>query len=277
MNASTKSTDRNRPVVVLLGWLGCQPKHINRYRRIYESIGWDSLVRIGNPRSVIAAVIEGPHSRAGTPLQSEMRHLAIDILQNLQAIQPPQFAIHAFSNNGCFLWEWIRYILFDRGPSQQLPAKFNLDIHNLRQRLVGVVFDSGPAFYDGNVGALRSALQHVSSPTERSRLLEQSDSIDANLAEQRFSEFWKGLCNDSTGTPQLYLFSQIDKLASANHLEKLIACRRRILGKDAIWKHKFVDSNHCSHLLKYSDEYEQLVKQFISFCCGQCNCARSKL
>ena len=62
MNPQNQSVN-NRPAVVLAGWLGCQPRHLRRYSEMYDCIGWDSLVRIGSPRSVITATTEVRVSR----------------------------------------------------------------------------------------------------------------------------------------------------------------------------------------------------------------------
>mmetsp|Transcript_19847 Transcript_19847/g.42589 ORF Transcript_19847/g.42589 Transcript_19847/m.42589 type:complete len:282 (+) Transcript_19847:112-957(+) len=260
----------NRPVVVLAGWLGCQPRHLRRYRQMYDCIGWDSLVRIGSPRSVVAAMTEGP---SGQPSQSEMQHFAIHTLQELQKSQPPYFIIHMFSNNGCFLWEWIRLLLF--GEHSSLSTYSYIDVHKLGQRLVGIIFDSAPAYYHGEMNYIQSALEYVPSTTERCRLLEITKSLKVKTVKQRFGDFWSGLRDNSADVPQLYLYSECDKLAAVDQLEKFLLFRERILGKENVWKHNFLDSDHCCHLLKYPEEYGRIVKQFLSFCitksCGMCN------
>mmetsp|Transcript_16221 Transcript_16221/g.35055 ORF Transcript_16221/g.35055 Transcript_16221/m.35055 type:complete len:284 (-) Transcript_16221:809-1660(-) len=265
MSLNLSATTDNKPVVVLAGWLGCQPRNLRRFSQMYKRMGSDTIQRIASPRSVVAAMTKGP---SGHSSQLEMEQLAINILQELQTIQPPYFTLHLFSNNGCFLWEWIRYLLFGQD-SPLSCADSNVDVHNLRLKLVGVVFDSAPAYYDGNTDTLESALHYVSSSTERNNLLEITKSLDVNVVKQRFDNFWSSLCNDSTDIPQLYLYSQCDKLASAEHLEKLIAHRKEFMGERKIWKHMFLDSEHCCHILKYPEEYDELIKQFLSFCTSQ--------
>ena len=253
--------DRGRGVVVLAGWLGCHSRNLRRYSEMYkQQMGIKSLIRISSPRSVVDAMTEGPSSSSQS---SEMRNLAINTLKELQSLQPPFIIFHIFSNNGCFFWEWIRYLLFDN--EQDSISSANIDVQGLRQKIVGVVFDSAPAYYDGKVHILQSALDYVSPETERNHLVNITKSLNPNVVQQRFRNFWNGMYNDSTNIPQLYLYSQCDKLASAEHIEQLIAHRKDMVGKRKIWKHMFLNSDHCCHLLKYPEEYQGLIKCFVSF------------
>jgi len=258
----------NKPVVILAGWLGCHPRNLRRYNQLYNSLGWDTIVQIASPRSIVTSMSEGPSY--SHPSSSEMQHLAINTLKELHVLQPPYFIIHIFSNGGCFLWECIRYILYEQDTSQQMSTTTHnnsIDISNLRQKLIGVIFDSAPGYYDGRIDDLQSALEYVSSNIERKDLLTMTKTLEQNVVRQRFAEFWNGLSNDSTNIPQLYLFSQCDNLASSKHIEMLIEYRKDEIGmKRKIWKHKFLDSDHCCHLLKYPQEYSKSIKEFLSFC-----------
>ena len=155
--------DRGRGVVVLAGWLGCHSRNLCRFSEMYNQMGIKSLIRISSPRSVVDAMTEGPSSSSSQ--SSEMINLAINTLKELQSLQPPFIIFHIFSNNGCFFWEWIRYLLFDN--EQDSISSANIDVQGLRQKIVGVVFDSAPAYYDGKVHILQSALDYVSPETER--------------------------------------------------------------------------------------------------------------
>ena len=257
----------NKPVVILAGWLGCHPRNLRRYSKLYNSLGWDMIIQIASPKSIVTTMSEGP-SYSQPSSSSEMQHLAINTLKELQALQPPYFIIHIFSNGGCFLWECIRYILYEQDTLQQLSSTHNsIDVSNLQQKLIGVIFDSAPGYYDGRIDDLQSALEYVSSDIERKDLLTMTKSLDQNVVHQRFTEFWNGLSNDSTNIPQLYLYSQYDHLTSVKHIEMLIECRKDLIGmKGKIWKHPFLDSEHCCHLLKYPQEYSKSIKEFLAFC-----------
>lgn len=258
--------ETGKPVAVLAGWLGCQPRNLRRYSDMYDRFGWATVIGIGSPRSVVAAMTEGPTYCQTS--QSDMKSLAITLLRELQTIQPPHFVFHIFSNNGCFLWEWIRFLLFEQSSSSSC-FDSTVDIHNLKRKLIGVVFDSAPAYYDGKIDTLRSALRYVPSSMERKHLLKIASTLDPRMVKQRFDDFWSGLCNDSTDTPQIYIYSQNDQLASAKEIDRLIAFRRDTIERRKIWKHVFLRSEHCGHIQSHPEVYSGVIKQFLSFCVGQ--------
>jgi hypothetical protein len=278
----------NKPVVVLAGWLGCQPRNLRRYHDKYDELGWTTVIRIGSPQSVLNAMTMGPSSSSSSDQHtikqssSEMlSSLAISLLTEISSLQPPYFVIHIFSNNGCFLWEWIRYLLFDEKDEEQSPSLLSsLDmttvnnIYNLSRKLIGVIFDSGPVYYNGNIDGLQLALRYI--PTkEKDQLLQIASTIDIHLLKHRFDEFWNGLCNDTTNIPQLYMYSSSDELASAKEIDRLIQYRTNLKqGRNSndIWKYNFTDSEHCGHILKYPEVYYGKVKQFLDFCTTNRTC-----
>ena len=80
---------KNKPVVILAGWLGCHPRSLRRYDQLYKGLGWDTVIQIASPKSVVTSMSEGPsYSHSST-----MQYLAINTLKELQALQPPYFII----------------------------------------------------------------------------------------------------------------------------------------------------------------------------------------
>lgn len=258
--------ETGKPVAVLAGWLGCQPRNLRRYSDMYDRYGWATVIGIGSAQSVVAAMTEGPFSCQTS--ESEMKSLAITILRKLQTIHPSHVVFHIFSNNGCFLWEWFRLLLFEQSLSAS-SFDSTVDIRNLKRKVVGVVFDSSPANYKGKTDTLRSALKYVPSLTERIHLLNIASTLDPHVVKQRFNDFWGGLSNDSTETPQLYFYSESDELASAKEIERLIAYRIGLCGRSKIWNQVFQNSEHCGHIQKHPEVYHGAIERFLSFCIGQ--------
>lgn len=264
MNSGISMCATRKPVVVLAGWLGCQPRHLRRYIEMYSGIGWQPIVRIGNPQAVVAALSHGPSSNDQSSSQSEMKIVSLNLLQELRTLQPPLIAFHIFSNNGCFLWEWVRHLIFER---TDWSSSSSVDSNTVKEKIIGVIFDSAPAYYDGNASEIQTAFQYLDSTAEKERLLEITQTLDPQLMKQRFDNYWSGLRNDTINIPQLYLYSEHDALTSAQHLEELIAYRTEVMReKNIIWKHAFTESAHCAHLLKYPQEYTESVTQFLNFC-----------
>lgn len=280
-----------RPVAVLLGWLGCQPKNLRRFVNLYNDKGWDSIVRVASPESVIAAIQQGPSNeqvRPQTNLSSQCGHLqpsnltkemclqAFDILHELESRQCSQFIVHIFSNGGCFLWEWMAHILMQQH-RKILCNNSTIDVQKLRNRLAGCVFDSSPANYEGRPDGIVSALQHVTPIAEKNRLLEIAGKVDTSTVNARHDKFWDKLCNDHCfGVPELYMYSENDQLTLHKPLQKLITRRHDLLGKGNVWVNNFVDSEHCAHLLKYPEQYDSVLGQFIASCSSR-NFITSKL
>jgi hypothetical protein len=193
-----------------------------------------------------------------------MYHQATDVLQELQSRQCPHFIVHIFSNGGCFLWEWISHLLL-----QPHRDDLGINVQSLRGRLVGRVFDSSPANYEGRPDGIIHALQHITPTTEKNRLLQMAKKVDAYQVNLRHEEFWNKMCtNHDVTVPELYLYSENDSLTSLAPLQKLICKRREILGKDNVWTHNFLDSEHCCHLLKYPNMYDSILGKFIGSCSG---------
>ena len=265
------SRSNSAPIVILAGWLGCHPNNLQRHVQMYDRLGYNTLIRIASPESVLHAMVNGPSSHRNNDMctSSEMEHIAINTLQHIEQLQPPHFIIHIFSNNGCFLWEWIRHILY------------NQSSYNLQDKLIGIIFDSAPAYYHGKIDGLQSALAYVGNKEQRDKLINMARSLNPNQVKQRHSDFWNGLCDDPYGSeniPQLYLYSDCDPLANVKYLEELISYRRQQMNKsERIWSHKFASSNHCGHLKKYPAEYEQSVRNFLEFCTAADGCERSRL
>ena len=264
----------SRPVAVLLGWLGCQPRNLRRFAQLYDNRGWDTTVHIASPESVIAAIQQAPCCKQATSqislqtddLTTELYHQTLDILNELQSRQCPQFILHIFSNGGCFLWEWITHILIE-GHQFITWKDYSINTQNLRSRLVGCVFDSSPANYEGRPHGIVSALQHISPPSEKARLINMAKKVDSSTVMKRHNEFWNNMCNHRRlSVPELYLYSENDRLTPYKPLQKLIDKRKEVLGEENIWVCDFIDSDHCGHLLKYPKQYDSILRQFIAAC-----------
>lgn len=251
--------DGRRPVVLLCGWLGASNRSLRRYKLLYSQLGFDCLSKIAPPGSVVAAVTRQPGAN------TELDQLAIATLQELQDCDCSSFFVHLFSNSGCFLWETIRYLLFKAGP----PSIDGVDRRVVdASKLRGVIFDSSPAHYT-DLSSLEAALRHVSPEGERLNAARSVTSIDTEKARRRFFHFWSGIANDRRDTPQMFLYSKHDRLASTEHIEALIEQRKSTIGGARIFHHNFRDSEHCCHLLRYPEMYERDLKSFVGFCLQQ--------
>ena len=137
-----------KTVVVLLGWLGAQPKSLRRYETLYRTLlqpplphrdrsSSSSHVTASTTTAVIQTYIAPPFTIVQSVLGDEpicvpfdwpqnhsycrnirtVQDLAWNILQDIHnnihhnVSSSNHIYIHAFSNGGCFVWEKIRQIL----------------------------------------------------------------------------------------------------------------------------------------------------------------------
>lgn len=92
--------DGKTPVVLLLGWLGCQDKHLKKYSKIYEERGLITM-RYTAPMD---ALFFRP---------SKLRDIGGEILKTLDKHQLDDhpFLVHGFSNGGSYCFRYISALI----------------------------------------------------------------------------------------------------------------------------------------------------------------------
>ena len=295
----SNSNKSERPVVVLAGWLGCQPRNLRRYKELYENLGWEVIIKIATPPMVVLASIVRPspitkeeyglcidtpndnkndhHQIRIMKAEYSMTDVAINILRQIMTLDCPIFIVHVFSNGGCFLWEKIRQILYTRTIQTTNSTIHENDIYyivdKIRNKLGGVVFDSSPASFANNPNLIFNAMKY--SPfLERWKLYSYmfarkkvlGDKKESIIRLTRANDYWCGMRNCISNVPQLYIYSQNDHLTPFHPLDELVYHRQRELGNDIIHSLKFQDSPHCSHLRSHPKEYTEAIQSFIHKC-----------
>lgn len=265
-----------RPVVVLAGWLGCQSKSLRRYEVLYQKFGFDVLSRIASPTMVVSSA-SAPSAWGTTTTDrsrrrknlscrppTTMQQFGWDVVQELYTSQCSIVVFHGFSNGGCFLWESIRDILacaHDDDDDYEI-------VRSLRSKIVGVVFDSSPAYFmPGESDKLDEALQYC-TVQERLQVKEYQlmNPVDLYDAKLRAAAYWEMMRNDPWDVRQLYLYSKDDALTPYLPLEELVHYRRQLIGNNRIFSKSWQSSPHCTHLLTHQNEYEQALESFLHAC-----------
>jgi hypothetical protein len=275
-----------RPLVVLAGWLGCQPRSLRRYEALYAKLGFGVVTRIATPKMVVMSVLQEspitlPPEWPGKRRRLEtMQDLAWDTLREVDNTQCSAILIHAFSNGGCFLWEQVRNILKTRTENQEVDFK----LQAIQSKLSGVVFDSSPAFYSPrSVSPLLVSLHHCTLRERIGAYAELMLHLPTMLGyyrlselERRTTEYFESMRNDPSDTPQLYLFSKDDALTQYGPIKELARHRQHLFGRERILLREWESSPHCGHLLKHPVEYEAAVSTFADLCLNR-DTPRSKL
>jgi hypothetical protein len=243
-----------RPLVVLSGWLGCQPRSLRRYAELYKRLGLDVVTCIATPHMVVRASQSSPFLSEESALKGSIQALSWDIFQNVQ--ERHVWFFHAFSNGGCFVWEQVRMIVE----------------HQSATKPAGVIFDSAPANYHGKDN-LAKAFTYCSW-TEQAAMRLQVLWGGAPMRQEREARaqlFWNTLRHDEWNTRQLYLCSHDDALTDFKDLAELVRYRQELLGKDRVWLKDWESSPHCTHLLKHPESYRLTVETFVDHCLREDN------
>lgn len=269
----------NRPFVVLLGWLGCQPKHLRRYEALYK--GFEIYSRIASPAQVIRATLTQPTNETLhapltwpniPPVSSNafftsptIEDFAWDILAEMEASEAPVFFLHIFSNGGGFVWEALARILAN---SHKFPGPVCKRLLSIENRIAGVIVDSAPSL---DFSRLPQAVAWVSWRDQLATLLRadpawfyrwwwnwNSPATKAWM-KQRSDTYWHVWTENpvTVRLPMLFLYSENDTLCSPQAIGQIIQTLPNARG--ICWK----ESIHCGHLLRHQDEYEDAVQHFI--------------
>ena len=173
-------------LVVIGGWLGCQPRHLKRYETLYNSLGFDSKSFVVSPISVVDStlsplqnrIIQIPSSdqwppppppppppnnssnnvsecNIGAPSScgkfDTIEDLAWKVLGDVYNSKAEIFIFHAFSNGGCFLWESLCQILLlsknHHHQKDRISPEITAVLKELSIKCKGVVFDSCPCWF----------------------------------------------------------------------------------------------------------------------------------
>ena len=274
-----------RPVVVLAGWLGCQSKSLRRYEALYQSFGFGVVSRIATPLMVVTAANgtttttttttvchERPSTRNWQPIQT-IQELGWDIIQSLHHSKCSLVIFHTFSNGGCFLWEQVKTILNtaaldNNNHDHNDTTTTSIMLRSLHSKIVGVVFDSSPAyFHPKDHDTLDNALQYCHWQERLSITLHQwIHPVSPQDANTRATTYWESMRNDPWEIRQLYLYSKDDALTPYQPLEELIEHRRQLFGTHRILTKSWISSPHCTHLMTHPDDYQEAITSFLHLC-----------
>jgi hypothetical protein len=264
-------------LVVIAGWLGSQPKQLRRYEELYEQMGFQTHSRIATPSMIVKTCLDSSskiHMPTNWPPSrnslTSVEDLAWDILARVHETQSKCVIFHVLSNGGCFVWEHIRLIL---GGIHNDPNSDSVQpiLTSIQKSLRGVVFDSCPAT---DVACIDRALEYCSE-TEQADVLRElkQDSLSflrsdssQQLLNARSTVYVDRLGSDDWALPQLYLYSESDHLATAPGIDALVDRRRDLLGKRMIWRRRWKNSPHVSHIREHPSDYKNAVDSFVEFC-----------
>ncbi|OWK64343.1 Transmembrane protein 53-B [Lonchura striata] len=245
---------QGQPVVILLGWAGCQDKYLAKYSAIYSQKGC-TVIRYTAPwRMIFFSETFGIRS-----LQTPARRL-LELLFDYSVENRPVL-FHVFSNGGVMLYRYIVEALHTHEPFQNL-------------RVAGTIFDSAPGRRN-----LRGALRALATVLASMNVLLKyfllftfaSAAVVLRILLYPLTRFmheshYDALLKAPSRWPELYLYSQADLIIKASEVQ-LMASARQQLGVP-VKAVDFSDSAHVSHMRVYPTYYRSLCTTFLSDCVG---------
>ncbi|NXU10110.1 TM53B protein, partial [Pardalotus punctatus] len=252
------STERGpaegQPVVILLGWAGCQDKYLAKYSAIYSQKGC-TVIRYTAPwRMVFFSETFGIRS-----LQTPARQL-LELLFDYSVENRPVL-FHVFSNGGVMLYRYIIEALHTHKPFKNL-------------RVAGTIFDSAPGRRNlrGGLRALATVLVSMNVLLKYFLLFTfASTAVVLRILLYPLTRFlheshYDALLRAPSRWPELYLYSQADLIIKASEVQHMADARQQLgVPVKAV---DFLDSAHVSHMRVYPTYYRSLCMTFLSDCVG---------
>jgi Eukaryotic protein of unknown function (DUF829) len=239
--AFTAGGDPAVPLVIMLSWMGASHRSLARYRSFYEARGYEVHVIMNGLKTAIFP----PASR------KQADHVAAVI--GGQHPDRPVF-VHAFSIGTGIYGLFLDTLKHDLEKAQEV-----------KNKVVGVIFDSGPApIFPRDV----AKGLHTVCPLISKAMWETAASVFFFCTQARKS-FEKGeaaLRTLQIPSPQLYFYSKDDKVIPNIHhaIEEFIDKnkQRGIEVYKTIWE----KSIHATHLKMHPEEYLANLESFVHRC-----------
>ena len=242
-----------KPLVILIGFLGCTPGIIAKYSAVYKAI--DPGIEIVQILPSIPSMLLAHQGWRGRG-SSRVRQ-ACDLM--LERAADSEIIVHLMSNNG--------FVFF---------GSCLLAQPRLSDRISALVFDSAPSYITPRIAAvgLVSALQRVeASPT--ATLSVSASPEDTLLAramtpllrgmERRQQRVWCAWAEAFPRAPHLLLYSRADRVVAAAEVEAFAnahAVRLAALGCACVavpWQ----TAQHCGLLREDASKYSEQVASFL--------------
>lgn len=251
INESNVEQSKKEPVVILLGWAGCENRHIAKYSAIYE-------------KRCVTVSYTAPN-RDIFFRSNNLCHAAeklLEIIVDLDLEAHPIF-VHSFSNGGGLVYRWISETIHSKTEFKQI-------------RLAGAIFDSCP----GKRRLFKGLKVLMMITSKRSAFIKFFfgvaficfvflESVKLKIKEilrlsTIQSTYWQALENDTSTCPQLYLYSKKDDIVSYRDVEDMTAVRiqRGVDIQSICWE----DSGHVAHLVTHRESYIKSCLDFIDYC-----------
>ncbi|XP_029910325.1 transmembrane protein 53 [Myripristis murdjan] len=234
----TPASAQNKPLLLMLPWLGSRPQAVSKYCEIYFRSGFDVLM-------VESEVKEFLWPRLG--LENGAR--VLELLQNERFVTRP-LLVHAFSVGGYTFAQLLVHVSRD---SQKYQA--------LTQRIKGHVYDS---LVVGSLEKMAIGLGKTVFPQWES-LVKQASLLYFEVFKRQTVDYFNisidAFWNTPIAAPALFFFCENDPMSDPRAMEELIDFWQK-RGMDVTAK-KWEDSTHAGHMKRHPQEYLATLETFL--------------
>lgn len=297
-NSQDLVEQNSKPIICLYGWLGCQPKHLDKIEKMYHKLGFKTVSIIP---SITSPLFESSTQRCVDEMLKKINQIEneqtemnehIDTINNesientnefSSKLKPRRYIVHVFSGNG----------IYTMG-KQLLKENKN----GLTRDYIGFIFDSSPpkvdleTFSRGFIAAIKSNYKYIEKITNLFKNTKSNNKIQPTddsyydipfltpLIKLFFKIFLERytiqyekfklevLSLIATNTPTMFIYSRNDIVVRSKDIEEFIEIIKE-RGVTDIEKLYFLNSGHIMHFKENPVEYEIKVSQFVKKCIKQ--------
>ncbi|GAB2231820.1 hypothetical protein Droror1_Dr00010835 [Drosera rotundifolia] len=268
--------------VVLLGWLGADPRHMRKYAELYTSRGFGVATFAVSVSNVLWFDMG---SRMGERVGQFVNQLVSWLSEGKKDGPERCLVFHTFSNTGWLVYgnilgrlqsrpeiiEKIRGCIVDSGAAPELSTQvyangFATAILKKSSRAVYSSAEFGQLNSDGTIPIVQEKDQSLIE-TLLVFTLESTFTfllIFPNINQRILNIMFTLSERQPSSCPQLYLYSTADKIIPFESVESFMGDQRR-MGR-RVQSVNFESSPHVDHYRKYPVRYSSIVGNFLNEC-----------
>jgi hypothetical protein len=294
--AAPDPSSATKAVVIMYGWLGAQPKHLQKYADMY--VTQMSCTVIHGTASVTGVMLRDKNEMAAAVTESvqkaalvireiekagEDQESADRVSDNTTSSVRVPVIVHYFSNGGAYVAEQLENMiqkaksggsLAESDTSSNSANSDNLIIDDLKlvanrlQQTGCEIADSAPVYM--HVGSAMNAIT-TAVPSLPRQLFVKTLFVSSVFLKRCASYiareetepviFWNNMIKSELCPRQAFIYSSADELTDAAKLDDLIIMRKERGVKVTVLK--FDDSNHVLHYRRHPKQYIDFVMQQI--------------
>jgi hypothetical protein len=262
--------ERPRAVVLVLGFGGAQPRHMEKYAQLYNRKGCSTVSGTAPNRSLfidptgIDAIALDAVREVATILREDAA-----AYPNASPERATPVVMHVMSNGGAFVVSRIGQMLTAPIDSSTPGARGDLELFCTRLKAGCQIFDSAPCYLDGrscfNVikNLIPNPIVGIPMAILFAFLMYVHNAISRIIGKATFGVlFWNALIEDTTCDLQAFLYSCNDDIADSMKIEDFVR-ERRERGVKVMTKH-FADSSHVQHQRLHGKEYSDFIETVLT-------------